>query len=296
MHKKWTTEEFIEKAKLKHGNKYNYSLVEYIDNKTRIKIICSKHGEFEQIPSNHIKAITPCKKCASTKMSLGSKRFIKKSNEIHNNKYDYSLVEYKNTVTKVKIICPDHGVFEQLPVVHLQGYGCQRCSGCHKYSTEEFIKKANNIYDNKYDYTKFTYVSSEYKSIIICTKHGEFMKAPHAHLSGQGCPACRESKGEENIREYLNKNNINFESQFTFKDCRNINPLPFDFYIPSLNLAIEYDGIQHFEPREFFGGIESFNKLKIRDSIKDKFCNNNNIKLVRIKYNENINKSLKEVI
>jgi len=295
MHKKWTTEEFIIKANEIHNNRYDYSLVDYKTSKIKVKFICSKHGEFTQTPSNHIKSIIPCKKCASENMALNLDNFIKNSEKFHNNKYDYSLVNYKTNSVKVKIVCPEHGVFEQLPVVHMQGFGCSKCSNKYIPTTKEFIIKANKIHNNRYDYSLAKYTHSEKNIRIICREHGEFNQRPHNHLQGQGCPRCKESKGEKIIAECLIEKDINFELQYTFNKCRNINPLPFDFYLPEYNICIEYDGIQHFEHREFFGDINSFIELKKRDRIKNKYCENNNINLIRISYKDNIGNKLEEL-
>lgn len=121
--RKLTTEEFIQKAQKIHGTKYDYSLVEYKKAHGRVKIICPEHGEFKQRSNNHLNG-KGCPKCGqySTK-----EEFIKKSDKIHNNKYDYSFVEYKDSKSLVKIICPEHGEFEQIPNSHLKGSGCKKC-------------------------------------------------------------------------------------------------------------------------------------------------------------------------
>jgi hypothetical protein len=134
---KFTINDFIIKSKEIHGNKYDYSKSNYIDSITPIKIICKKHGIFEQLPSNHIHHNNGCPLCANIikgeSVKLNTKLFIKKSKKVHGNKYDYSLVDYINTHTKVKIICKKHGIFEQQPNSHLNGRGCNICNkskGC----------------------------------------------------------------------------------------------------------------------------------------------------------------------
>ncbi len=127
MGKKLTTKEFIKKAKIYHGNRYNYSKVKYVNSKTKIMIICKKHGEFLQTPSKHLMG-QGCFKCGCEKIvslkSITTKEFIKRAIKIHNNKYDYSKVEYKNAHTKITIICKKHGKFKQSPNSHLRGRGC----------------------------------------------------------------------------------------------------------------------------------------------------------------------------
>jgi 5-methylcytosine-specific restriction endonuclease McrA len=128
--KRLTTKQFIKRSKVIHGDKYDYSLVEYKNARTKVKIICNKHGVFEQTPHSHLRG-NGCKKCHYNKSSKNAKSniksFIENSIKIHNDKYDYSLVKYKNSKTKVKIICPIHGVFEQIPNAHLNGQGCKKC-------------------------------------------------------------------------------------------------------------------------------------------------------------------------
>jgi len=142
--KRLTTEQFIEKAKAIHSDKYDYSLVEYKNNRTKVKIICHEHGIFEQRSDSHLRG-QGCSKCkGGGKKKLTTEEFIKKAKNIHGDKYDYSLVEYKNNKTKVKIICPIHDVFEQRPGSHLKGCDCPKCKG--KY--EKSYKKLNiSTYD-----------------------------------------------------------------------------------------------------------------------------------------------------
>lgn len=128
---KLTTEEFIKKAQAMHGDKYDYSKVEYVSAKTKVCIICKEHGEFMQTPQKHL-AGQGCIKChrkfMAKRYSLGKEKFIEKAKTTHRGFYDYSEVEYVNGHTKVKIICPIHGVFEQEPASHLQGHGCPFCA------------------------------------------------------------------------------------------------------------------------------------------------------------------------
>lgn len=220
--------------------------------------------------------------------------FIEKAIEIHKNKYDYSFVIYKNSRIKINIVCPIHGLFEQTPSSHLSKRGCIKCTGLNKLTTKEFIKKANIKHDNKYNYSLVKYENSHTKIKIICPLHGVFNQIAYSHLAGIGCSSCSSSKGELEIKKFLDKNNINYIRQHKFVDCKNQKPLSFDFYLPKGNTCIEYDGEQHFRPVKNFGGEIGFLKTKKFDSIKNEYCKKNNIKLIRIKYNDN--KDLKELI
>lgn len=353
--KKSNTEEFINKSTKMHGDKYDYSLVDYKNNNTKVKIICPLHGIFEQIPRSHLRGIQ-CGKCGKGTMSRSE--FIQKSEKIHNYKYDYSEVSYniENTLS-VEIICKNHGSFNISPNRHLNGTGCSKCAGNRKLSTDEFIQLSKSKYsnydynydktsyngynnscvitckkhgdflvnpslhlngkshcnrcsdrkiwdfeyfndlgnkkhNNKYTYDKESFVNSSKKCKIICKKHGAFYQTPEAHIRGNGCPMCRESKGENKISNFLTNNSIIYIRNKKFDDCKYIHKLSFDFYLPELNICIEFDGIQHFEPIKKFGGSVEFEKIKIRDHIKDDFCQRNNISLIRISKIKDIEEKL----
>lgn len=288
--------EFIKKSKKIHGDKYDYSLVKYKNSLTKVIIICPEHGEFTQLPYNHLNG-KGCKDCCTLNKRLKNDEFIQKSNFIHGDKYDYSLVNYKDSKTKVKIICKKHGVFEQKPNYHLNGQGCARCFNTFKLTTTDFIIKSKEIHDNKYNYTLVNYINSKIKVKIICPIHGVFEQMPNCHTTQkQGCPLCKESKGERIIRQFLLKNNIIFIKQKTFSKCLSDKnkKLKFDFYLPDYNMCIEYDGEQHNKVVEHWGGETDFIKRKIRDNIKNEYCLKNNIRLIRINYNENIEEILKK--
>ena len=276
--KKLTTEGFINKAKKIHGDKYDYSKVEYVNAKTKVCIICPEHGEFWQTPDNHLKGFG-CTKCNS---------FIKKIKEVHNDKYNYSKVNYVDSKTKVCIICPKHGEFWQTPNAHLQGQGCPKCSIEYNkkrmsLTTEEFIKKAKEIHGDKYDYSKTDYINADTKVCIVCKKHGEFWQKPYKHLQGQGCPKCKCSKLESDILNYLINKNINYIHQYRPKFLsEGKRHLSLDFYLPDYNVAIECQGIQHFCQTTFFEKREQ--NISDRDIKKYNICKDNGIKIYYFSY------------
>ncbi len=134
--KKLSTEEFISKAKIKHGDTYGYDKVDYINAYTKVNIICDIHGVFEQTPSNHLSG-QGCAECAGRR-KLSTEEFISKAKIKHGNRYNYDKVEYINAATKVEIECHAHGVFEQTPNNHLKGSGCPEC---HKEVTQSKAEK-----------------------------------------------------------------------------------------------------------------------------------------------------------
>ena len=305
------TKTFIRKALRKHGDRYDYSKVDYVNLDKKVLIICPKHDVFPQTPHNHLRGYN-CRKCFDEKQAYERKmtleKFIKESNYVHGEgTYDYSKVVYINTYTEVTIICPKHGDFLQRPNNHLQGQGCKKCqydklSQLNRMLLEEFIEKANKVHgEGTYDYSKVNYINANTKIIIICPKHGKFKQMPYAHLQGQGCSKCNSSKGEIIVRKFLIENKIEFEEQKQFDDCRNKLPLRFDFYIPQYNLCIEYDGEQHFNPSAFNSRkvsedvkLKNLKLIQHRDEIKNEYCKNKGINLLRIKYNENAENKLIE--
>lgn len=193
---KHTTEEFIAKAKAVHGNRYDYSKVEYVDSSTKVCIGCKKHGDFWQSPKVHFQG-KGCPKCGRERIAASSRKpleqFLQDAKRVHGNKYDYSKVELVNYQTKVIIICPVHGEFTQSPTMHLQGSGCPKCGNEReslRMTTEGFIQKAKQKYGDRYDYSKVEYIGNKAKVCIICREHGEFWQEARMHLSGCGCPIC----------------------------------------------------------------------------------------------------------
>lgn len=308
-HNKLSIEDFINRSKNIHNDLYDYSLVKYVNNTTKIKIICSEHGVFEQTPKNHLKG-SGCKKCGKIKCinsrKITTKEFISKSKQIHNDKYDYSNVVINGVRNKVKITCSIHGEFNQEAYKHLSGHGCKRCTiidNPHfiKMSNEEFVSKSKKVHGNIYNYDNSIYNGSKELIEIKCEKHGIFQQLAGVHMAGHGCPFCSQSKGEREISKTLKSLNINFVEQKKFNKCLNEKTgrvLKFDFYLPELNLLIEYDGEQHFKPIDFFGGQKELVKRQKLDKIKNRYANDNGFKLLRIPYyeKESISKIIQQIV
>jgi len=297
MSKKLSTEEFVQKAKLIHGERYEYSKVVYQTAHNKVIIACKVHGDFEQKANGHLTG-KGCLKC-SGKEQLDTDSFVKKAIIIHGNKYDYSLVDYRNITTKIQIICNVHGSFFQLPSNHLNGSSCPDCSSKKKHTTKSFIEKSKKIHGSRYDYSLVDYKNKQTKVKIICNIHGIFEQTPNNHFNSIiGCEKCKldstQSKSVSDIENILIFNRIKFIKEYRFENCRNTYSLPFDFFIEELNLCIEYDGIQHFKPVEHWGGEEGYNKTHINDKIKNEYCADNHINLLRISYNEEHKMVLKE--
>lgn len=228
--KKLTRNDFINKANLIHNNKYDYSKVEYVNNSTKVCIICPEHGEFWQTPRNHLIG-QGCPLCNGT-FKLTNQEFIEKANLIHNNKYDYSKVKYVNNNTKVCIICPKHGEFWQTPHHHLNGHGCSKCRNENngdrrRHNTEDFIRKSKSIHGEKYNYDKVNYVNSYSKVCIICPDHGEFWQSPYVHIQGHECPECAKIKRAKNnkhsIDEFIQKSKLIHGDKYDYSKVEYIN-------------------------------------------------------------------------
>ena len=315
MGKRVTFDVFLCRAKEKHQNKYDYTLAkdDYIKIDSKVRIICPIHGETIQEARTHLKG-HGCKQCGydnnSKEFRKSSISFIAEAKDVHNDTYDYSLVEYKTCYDKVRIICPTHGIFEKSPNHHLKGQGCPNCSvksidiinnNRHRNIKANFIKKARNVHGDSFEYLS-EYVDSYTKINIKCNKCGLlFKQKPHNHLSGNGCPHCKISKGEKRIRVWLDNNNVEYYTEKWWDECRGkVRPLPFDFWLPNKNMVIEFQGRQHYEPVNFRNSLNeeeirnNFESTKRNDSIKKEFCINTNITLLEIPYWEM--KNIEEIL
>lgn len=296
---KSNTNEFIKKAVSVHGKKYNYSEVNYENSSTKVIILCSYHGAFKQTPNDHLsgRGCRECKRETLAKIkSSNSSDFIKKARKIHGKQYDYSKVNYKGSHDKITIICNIHGEFSQTATDHLVGRGCRECgiqkaANNRRLTKEEFIKRAKKVHGNKYNYHKSLYKTMHEKIIITCKKHGDFKQTPLNHIFDEnGCPKCKESKGEKKIRKYLDSKNLIYKPQHRVHTCKNKKPLPFDFMVEfkSQKFFIEFQGQQHFYKATgmWKGTQEQLDNIQKRDKIKKEWCLKQDIPLLIITYKE----------
>lgn len=230
-----------------------------------------------------------------------TKDFLEKCIHVHGDKYDYSNTQYTHSKAKVEIICREHGMFLQTPNHHLRGKGCPVCgykhitdinNKRHNNIKKNFIHMARGVHMDKYEYLS-EYIDHSVKILIRCNICGvEFRQKPHNHLSGQGCPSCKSSKGEQAIERWLIDNNIEYVKEKWFDDCRGLKrPLPFDFWIEDLNILIEFQGRQHYELVKFSQRdisenemIERYEATKLNDKIKRQYCLDKGIQLIDIPY------------
>ena len=276
--------EFIERAKKVHGNKYDYSKVNYINLFTKVCIICPEHGEFLQLPSNHLKG-KGCPICGNLNKSRNNSytfnEFVTKACKVHGDKYQYNKELFKKDENdKIGIICPKHGIFRQTITSHLLGNGCPMCAGRNK-TNQYFINEANNKHHYRYDYSQINYINSQTKIGIICPKHGLFWQTPNNHLNGEDCPkcSCNSSKLETELFEFI-KNNITDD---VVKGERSVlNGKEIDIYSPSYKIGIEFNGLYwHNESKV----DRRYHLNKTND------CAQNKVRLIHIFEDEWVNKN-----
>jgi very-short-patch-repair endonuclease len=276
-----TTESIVQKAKEIHGDKYEYSNVEYTGIDNKIIIICKEHGEFEQSPDCHINRQNGCGKCGVIKRAknkmISPDEIIKKAKDTHGNKYDYSKVEYHGIYNKIIIICKEHGEFEQSANSHIRGSGCTECVR-NIWTTDKFIEKSKEKHGDKYDYSKVEYSGCDTNVIILCKKHNAFNQTPYNHLNGQGCSFCV-NKTEGKLYEKIQLLYPTIVTQFKQEWCKKIKNLPFDFCIKEYNVIIELDGAQHFQQISNWSSPEEQFE---NDKYKEKCANDNGYSVIRI--------------
>lgn len=294
IYKKWDTQSFIEKAtEVHHGNYlYDESTV-FTRLKDKIAIICPKHGKVHVVARNHLNG-HGCPLCAveeSVKKRLVDKAsLVNEFRKIHGDKYDYQLLPNELFKTSyIDVICPIHGAFRTRANYHLNGRGCPKCNHRNK-TTEDFISELRSIYGEDYDYSKVEYKNNKAKVCLIChnkdsneQEHGEWLVKPNDLISKHvKCPKCLESHLEKEVRKILETNGIEFVSQMKFPWLKSSLPLSLDFYLPQYNIAIECQGIQHFEVIEYFGGEEHFLLRKSRDELKNRLCIEHGINILYV--------------
>ena len=301
--KRFSQEQFIEKAIETFDSKFDYSKVIYKNYRTPVIIICPIHGEFEITPFNFFTNKYGCPHCGKDACveKISEQEFLERAYKKFGNKFDFSKMNYINFKTNIEIICPEHGSFWMTPQHFLdRTHGCPKCAQIegNKKETmtqEEFIRRARLVHGNKYDYSKVVYINSYTKVEIICPEHGSFWQRPSNHVNNIhscGCPKCNESAGERKVRVWLERHDIEHETQKYLEGCIFKNKLYFDAWVPYINLCIEYQGQQHYRPIKRFGGEKIFQEIQIRDQIKRDYCKNHNIKLLEIGYWENIEEVL----
>lgn len=294
---KRTKEDLLSIIEKYYPNKYDYSKVNYINTRTPIILICKQcKKEFslkpQDIIKNYIKELCPsCRK--NQEIQDNYKLFLNRlaSSSLHIMPNSNTFRNYKSLM---EFTCTECGnQFKSTPDSLINSdIGCPICAEQSRrknrtHTTEQFIKDSREIHGSTYDYSKTVYLGRHKNLIITCPKHGDFIIEAGDHLQGYGCPKCSQTKGERLVQTYLDKYKLDYQIQVTLKDsifhqkCIRV-----DFYLKSLNTIIEYNGKQHYEPIEYFGGKEKFEKQVERDNDLRHYCKYNNIKLIEISYQQ----------
>lgn len=295
MPKGYTTKDFVERARKIHGDRFDYSNVQYKNYNTPVEIICKEHGSFMQKPDVHLRG-HGCPKCAKSGVKLSQEEF---ENRVYNKfpNIDLSDFKYANAASNGICKCKTCGNIWESTYITLinSSVGCPKCaikSRAEKRSDtkEMFISKLAEKHPNvDYDFSNSVYVNSLTKMDVVCLKHGVFTTKPNWLMNGNGCPRCNDSHLEREVRDKLLENGIEFEQGKYYNWLLNKStnyPLTLDFYIPSLNIAIECQGVQHFIDIEHFGRKHSLSERIDRDRLKKKLCNEHNVKLIYYLKNE----------
>lgn len=293
-----TKEEFVARAKAVHGARYDYTETVYEHCDRPVTIGCKIHGNFLQTPTNHTAGKSGCRKCANEAISLAyssnTEEFIAKARLKHGDRYDYSTTTYTNHKDPVSIVCRTHGVFEQMPSVHLSGSGCRKCiAAARTYTTEEFIARGKEVHGDRYDYSKTAYIGCYDSVQIICKSHGLFQQQANSHVCGTGCPLCAESRGERDVAFILDKLGVNYVKQYMVPN----NLYKYDFYLPEHNVFIEYHGIQHYQRVGYFHREDgSFQAQVIRDDIKRDIVKAHRGTLIVVRYTVKTREQIEELL
>lgn len=295
-----STENFINQCKKVWGNLYTYDKTVYVNSLQKVIITCPIHGDFLTRPADFLRH-HGCPKCKSNKTKItnhsfkisNKEEFVKKAELLYPNLFKYDDVIYIDSRTKVLVysnLCNEK--FYITPSQLIQGHFKKQYKGekiktkyQKRLTTEAFIQNARFVHGDIYDYSKTKYIDSVTKVTIICPKHGEFQMFPEDHTSHRyGCPLCHQSRGEEFISSFLKENQIQFIPQYKININGISRYIDFCLILGTKLIFIEYNGKQHYEPVEHFGGKETFEKQVQRDKDIKNYCLENNIPLLVYKY------------
>lgn len=274
----------------------------------KLTVVCPDHGEFLISPNNHYKG----KGCPRCKFRFrNGPEFIEYASALWGNKYDYSQASYSKQSVPVTVVCPEHGTFTVSPGNHTrksQPCGCPKCGAIKAIESvpravagsvkriaekarEGFIPKSQAVHGDKYDYSLVQYEHRNKEVKIVCPTHGVFLQRPAYHIRGFGCRLCQESRGELEIVTLFRSRGVHYEREVVIGE---FNPRKsFDFYVPSENLYIEYDGELHFRPfSDSPYSLRKYEQQMQRDKIRNDWCRDHGVKLLIITYKDNVKEVL----
>lgn len=271
--------EFIDKANKQHNNFYDYNKTRYLNWRSDIVVTCPNHGDFTINAGSHAKG-KGCLSCNDGTKKYTTEKWIEKAKEKYGNKYDYSKSIYRGTRKPIIIICKEHGEFTKWGDKHLSNDKFAECNKC--VEKKNWLKKCEDKYGDKFNYSKVNYINNRTRVIIICNEHGDFEQSPDCHLMNMGCMDCV-NKTEKIVYDWLLKKFIDKKiiRQKKFEWCKSFKNkfFVFDFYLPELNCIIEIDGRQHFEQVKNW---ENYKYNQKKDIYKMQVVNKKNISILRI--------------
>lgn len=254
----------------------------YTNTRTKIQVKCRNCNYIFDATPGSLLLGHGCSKCSHS-YNKTQEEFVEELKQINPSVHVYGV--YKNSKTKIEVACTKCGhKWSSVPNALLAGKGCAKCAGIMRKTHEVFLIEMAKLHPEIIVLGK--YKNNRTKIHCKCTVCGfEFDSTPHSMITGgNGCRNCKKSNGEKQIDSWLKDAGINHIREYRFDNCRDVKPLPFDFYLPDNKTVIEYDGAQHFESNDFFGGDSAFVKLQNHDKIKNDFCIKNGIKIIRIPY------------
>lgn len=264
--KKLTTQDFVARCKIIHGDKYDYSLVAYTGSHSKVTLICPQHGEIKILPFNHLNNKRGCKKCGLEKThnenKVTLKEFICRCDKLK--EYEYKDINFSKLTDKIVLICKFHGEFTTSPRNLLRNCGCPKCKReKSRLSFDEFVERANLVHNNKYDYSNSKYITSHTDININCPDHGLFTVKPYWHLDGGKCPKCSSfiSLQEIEVAKFLRE--IGIEVIQPFRDIKHTKEI--DMFCPLYSIGIEYNGL-YWHSDKFKDTNYHYNKTKLAAS------------------------------
>lgn len=308
MPRKRTKEELVTllETKKHSGITINPELIEYVNDKTRIKVICNVHGVIEMTPKSLLNG-HGCHKCSQTiKANNQTTNSEEKVTTYIKNKFPNVIIpdggiKYVNNHESIELICPNHGLFlTTFNRLQNNSCACIKCSYEHRMDNrrkklEEFRKELELKNPTIFLCENSEYINNKTPIIVRCEKHGEFSMPPQDLLNGHGCPVCGEqfASHERALLESIRNKYSNVEIIHRYKNKEILGKKEIDIYIPKYKIGIEYQGIEHFKPVKHFGGEKKFNELIKRDKEKINECKNAGISLFHFSYS-NKNKYIHE--
>ena len=261
---------------------------DYFGINKKYNLIC-KNGHKIKMYLNDLLSGHECKKCATEKVAKAQMlTYQEVRNYIESFNYKLLSTEYKGSEEKLNVICNNGHKCSISYNNFKHGHRCSFCAVDKRTKSQTIPYEDRKRHIESFGYKLLTkekdYINGSQKVKMKCSKGHTFKMSCHCFFYGQRCPYCNESKGERRVKSVLDKSSVMYVSQYRFEDCKARRVLPFDFYLPTYNCCIEYDGKQHYLYGGFNGDLLELMNIQYRDTIKNKYCKDNDIKLIRIPY------------